>query len=371
VRHWHLVTGEYPPGCGGVGDHTRLLARSLADAGERVSVVAPAGTAEPDIEVLATGGFHGEPLRALDARLGAGDADRVLLVQYAPQAFGRRGANLAFCGWVLRRARLGDQVRVIFHEPFVQFGWRPRRNLLAAANRLMARRLLAASARSYVSVPAWARLLLPWAPDGAPRPCWLPVGSTIPVHRDPAATAAMRHAAVRGADRPVLGHFGTYGRAITAMLEPLLVDTLAAVPESVALLVGRGAADYAAALQARHPRLAGRVHGVAASAPEEVSHAIAAMDVALQPYPDGATSRRTTLMAALAHGVAVATHLGRYSEAGWSRDLPIATGADGVAALAAGLLTDPAARASAGAAGAALYERCFAPSVAVRTLLEP
>src|SRR5688500_18583217 len=30
--NWHLVTGEFPPAMGGVGHHTLLLAKGLADA---------------------------------------------------------------------------------------------------------------------------------------------------------------------------------------------------------------------------------------------------------------------------------------------------------------------------------------------------
>ena len=31
---WHILTGEYPPECGGVGHYTRLVARGLAAAGD-------------------------------------------------------------------------------------------------------------------------------------------------------------------------------------------------------------------------------------------------------------------------------------------------------------------------------------------------
>ncbi len=38
---WQIVTGEYPPQPGGVSDYTRLVARGLAGAGDRVEVWAP------------------------------------------------------------------------------------------------------------------------------------------------------------------------------------------------------------------------------------------------------------------------------------------------------------------------------------------
>ena len=45
---WHLVTGEYPPACGGVGDYSARLAQELAGAGDTVNVWAPGG--EPDAD---------------------------------------------------------------------------------------------------------------------------------------------------------------------------------------------------------------------------------------------------------------------------------------------------------------------------------
>ena len=48
---WHLVTGENPPDCGGVGDYSALLARELALAGDTVTVWVPGreqAASEPD-----------------------------------------------------------------------------------------------------------------------------------------------------------------------------------------------------------------------------------------------------------------------------------------------------------------------------------
>ena len=38
---WHVITGEYPPQRGGIGDYTELLAAGLAAEGHAVSVWCP------------------------------------------------------------------------------------------------------------------------------------------------------------------------------------------------------------------------------------------------------------------------------------------------------------------------------------------
>src|SRR5206468_1293075 len=99
---------------------------------------------------------------------------------------------LGFCWWTLARRRAGDDVRVMFHEPFFPFGIQSlRRNLLALVNHLMAALLLRAATRAYVSIPAWGRMLRRWAPRRLGTLRWLAVGSTVPRVGDPAAVSAL------------------------------------------------------------------------------------------------------------------------------------------------------------------------------------
>jgi glycosyltransferase involved in cell wall biosynthesis len=230
----------------------------------------------------------------------------------------------------------------------------------------MARLLLSASERVYVSVPAWEELLRPWAPRGVRPACWLPIPSTVPRVEAADAVGALR-ARLTG---PVLGHFGTFGREVAGLLEPPLLAALHRTG-ATALLLGRGADRFARGLGERHPSLRERLVARDDASPAELSMHLQAMDVALQPYADGSTSRRTTLMAALSHGVAVASALGRYSEAVWrDADLGFPSSTAGLADRTIQLLGDAAERTRVASAGAALYRRRFALEHTLDALLE-
>jgi glycosyltransferase involved in cell wall biosynthesis len=104
-----------------------------------------------------------------------------------------------------------------------------------------------------------------------------------------------------------------------------------------------------------------------------LSCALQACDLLIQPYPDGASTRRTTLMAALAHGVPVVTTVGRLSEAFWS-DSPIVTTVpagdlERLADEAISLARDAGRRAAQAAAGREEYRRRFEISHTVAALL--
>jgi glycosyltransferase involved in cell wall biosynthesis len=310
---WHLLTGELARG--GIGDYTRLLADSLAEARREVHVWSPdAGEATLRRAIAhPLPGVGGDALRELDAALDRFPAPRRLLVQYAPQAWGMKGMNVPFCRWLVARRGAGDDVRVMFHEPFFPFGWqRPQRNFLAAVNRWMARLLLRASTRAYVSISAWETLLRPLAPRGLELTV-LPIPSTIPFVEDAERVAELRRALSEDGRRPVFVHFGTYGDLIAPMLAEALDALIERRPDARILLLGGGGPGFADRLRARKPAFADALAAPGFLSPEEVSLHLQASDIALQPYPDGADTRRTSLMACLANGVPTLTTRGRLS----------------------------------------------------------
>ena len=92
----------------------------------------------------------------------------------------------------------------------------------------------------------------------------------------------------------------------------------------------------------------------------------------IQPYPDGVSSRRTSVMAALAHGRPVATTQGWLTEPLWADGGVVLAPSDAPArlvAIAERLLADAEARRGWVPEGRWIYERTFAIRRTVETLL--
>jgi hypothetical protein len=296
-------------------------------------------------------------LALLDRELDARPEPRRILVHYVPHAFGWKAVNVPFCIWLQRRRR--DSVWVMFHEVAYPIACRQslRRNVLGLATRAMAGIVARAAERAFVSIPAWEPLI---RASTHARVTWLPVPSTIAIVADPSGVANIR--ARYGGGRPLVGHFGTYGDLTRPLLFDAL-DQLFRLVECRVLLLGKRSEQVAAEFVAGQPDLAGCVRGTGALHADDVSRHVSACDVMMQPYPDGVSSRRTSVMVALSHSRAVATTHGALTESVWlqSQAVALAPAGDGaaLASAAARLLTDAARTASFAAAARRLYDDVF------------
>jgi len=381
LTRWAILTGEYPPQAGGVSDYTRLVAEGLAAVGDEVAVYAPPqgiglDSAPAGVRVRWLPDRFGlRGLRWLDRELARDRPDRILL-QYVPHAFGLKAMNLPFAAWVAARARRVAPIWVMFHEVAFPFVRRPlRHNLVAVVNRVMARAVAGAADRVLVSIPSWGRLLSQICPRARPAE-WLPVPCVLATAADPGvvAMARSRHAPDRAA--PLVGHFGTFGRLITDLLEPAVVGLLGTVPRARILFIGRGSERYHSQMGVAHPDLADRVAGTGELPPVEVAAHLRACDLLLQPYPDGVSSRRTSVMAGLANRVPVVTNLGALSEPLWaaSSGATVVPGPDPTALAAAAvevLALSSEGRLALGARGAELYFREFTLERIIDRLRKP
>ena len=363
ATHWHIITGEYPPQHGGVSDYTRGVALGLAAAGDQVDVWAPPACqtqcGDTGITVHRLPDRFGlRSLRLMTRELDKMPAPRRILVQYVPHAFGLKAANVPFCSWL--RSRRRDSVWVMFHEVAFPFDRRGSvaRNALACVNRLMASLVASATERAFVSIPGWEQGVQAMLGPGKTVD-WLPVPSAIPVVPDARSSAAIR--ASYAGDRALIGHFGTHGDAICALLTASL-PSLAGAADCHVLLVGRRGDEFLRELLLRHPGLKGRVHATGVLTDDAVSRHVAACDVMLQPYPDGVSSRRTSAMTALSHGVPMVTTTGWLTEPLWQESgaaVLVPVDGEALAVAAARLLASPFERSRLGGLARALYASRF------------
>jgi hypothetical protein len=252
----------------------------------------------------------------------------------------------------------------MFHEVAVALTWQQplRHNAIGVVNRAMAFVLARAARRCFVGAAAWETQLRPLAPAGATI-SWLPVPSNVPVVDDPAGVLAVRKT-MMGESGIVVGHFGTAREPwIAARLAAVVPPLLRARAEVAFLLLGRDSLEMRSRLLALAPGLHARVRASGPLAPEDLSRHLGACDVMLQPYGDGVSTRRTSLMAALAHRRPVITTSGILTEPLWRQSGAVALveagDATAMGAALAHLMDDAGERARLGAAAGVLYAQRF------------
>lgn len=364
---WHLVTCEYPPDVGGISDHTAQLASGLVAAGDDVHVWCPGKdrTVDTRVHVHATlGAFDRPDLERTSREMDACAGPRQLVVQWVPHGFGRRSMNLGFCLWVARRARRGDRVHVVVHEPYLAFTRGPWRHVaMALVHRVMTVVMLRAAHYIWLSTPAWEARLRPYLLGRRTDMRWLPI---------PGCEGSGGTVSLGALDRPLVGHFGSYGALVAPLLEERLVGLMASDTRPAVLLVGSGARAFCDRLIADHPEWNGRLHATGYVPSDRLGDHLAACDLLIQPYPDGVTTRRTSVMTGLARGCPVVTTAGHLTEPLWAEQGAVALVDVGdpaqFAATAEELLRDRDARGRLGARAREVYDAHFSVSRLVHTL---
>jgi glycosyltransferase involved in cell wall biosynthesis len=376
MSRWHILTGEYPPQPGGVSDYTRLVACGLAAAGDEVHVWAPATPGptpdEAGIEVHRLPGHFGpRGLAALDAGLKRFPPTSRLLVQYVPHAFGWKAMNLPFCWWLSCRRR--ERVWVMFHE--VAFPIHPsqpfKHKVLGWVTRRMASLVARSAERLFISIPGWEPLLRTLSPVG-PRITWLPVPSNLTATPSAEEVARLRRQLVADPGGLVVGHFSTFAGLQAALLAAVLPPLLQRDQRRVGLLLGRGGDRFARDLEREHPALRGRLVAPGNLPEGELVNYLALCDLLVQTYPDGASTRRTSLMAGLALGVPVVTTVGSLSEPLWQESgavvLAPVESPEAITAAAESLLADNECRTQLGQRAQTFYRDQFGTDRLIQTL---
>ena len=369
-QRWCIVTCEYPPLPGGVSDHTRLLAGALAESGDVVDVWCPpspgAPVATPGVSVHVLPSHFGRgALRVLGQALRALPPDTRLLVQYVPTGYGWRMLNVPFALMLFSLRRRGFDLYVHEVAMPVRRGQSLRRNIAGVVHGAMAWLATRGARRVFITIPEWRRRLERLGAGGASGRMLIdaPIPSNMPDYADASRVDAIRRRLRGGAQRDIVGHFGTFDRVHTALLEPTMERVLDDDTARVVLLIGCGGSALRDAMAIRRPDLSARIVATGELEPAEVSAHLDACDVLLQPYDDGASTRRSSLMACLALGKAVVSNRGVATSEPWTGERPVllaeSAEPDALARAVSVLLGDAGARGALGAAARQTYVRHF------------
>lgn len=374
AQRWCIVTCEYPPMLGGVSDHTFLLAGALARAGDTVDIWTPRGDHPPrpqpgvTVHVLPSL-FKLGALRVLRRVLRSQSTDTRILVQYVPTGYGWRMMNLAFALLLYTCRKRG--LEIYFHEVGFIIAQEPRlrRKMVGAVHMAMNWLSVRAAKRIFVAIPEWEKQLAKLRARGGPLSpvaTWVPVPSNVPDVVDASSTASLRATLLEGRATSIVGHFGTFGRFHSAVLLQAFERILDDNASRMALLVGRNSNAMRKALTAQRPDLRDRVVATGGLPPADVSTYLSACDVLLQPYDDGVSARRGSLMAGLALGLPVVTNRGPVTGSLWANRAAVYLTSSAetteLARAVTEMLGDHALRASIGAAARRLHQEKFALS---------
>ena len=321
-----LISGEYPPMEGGVADFTHLLGKELVALGAEVHVLtstraAPGGEggrSAPTASQSSCGlcchplmsSWRWWPLYATVGRLCRELNPDIVNIQYQTAAYGMHPA-INFLPWVFRMSRRCAFV-VTFHDLLVPYLFPKAGRMRWGVNLALAR---ACQGVIVTNVQDQERLsAYPWMP----RLELIPIGSNIPcVPPSDYDRALWRRRWGVDEDTLLLCYFGFLnaskgGEELIAALDILWRSGRRTSLLMIGGTVGASDPTNRAYLEAvkrsiRERGLEERVIWTGYTPPEEVSASFLSADICVLPYRDGASFRRGSFMAALAHGMPIVT----------------------------------------------------------------
>lgn len=298
-----LISGEYPPMPGGVGDFTRSLAESLCHHGHEVHILSRSGSTSANLNVSVVRGWGPSSLPAIRTWARQLGLDIVNL-QFQTAAFDM-SPYIHFLATAIQKPLV-----TTFHDLRYPY-------LFPKAGRLrdwIVKRLARSSA-GIITTNHEDECRL----SGLPNRRLIPIGSSIPSAdcSDSAAFAARWRAPAK-ANSFVLGHFG-FVKAVKGI--DYLIEALAALRSAGhdlrLLFIGASRnevdsdadAGYLSALEARIERLglADAIDWTGYLTDHEVAACFRAVDLMALPFTDGASFRRSSLIAAVHSGCAILT----------------------------------------------------------------
>src|ERR1700722_1275097 len=302
-----LLCGQYPPTIDGIGDYSWCLSHALASRGHHVTVFTSHGPKlKPTKGIAVVPCFDPNrpaTIKMLPAVLKNELAFDWLIVQYNPFCFGPRGLN----PWLISAlvsAKRSTQLAVMFHETCVPFWpWKFTAMLPWQYPQLFA--LCFIADRVFVSTERWISELRRCNPKVVCHQ--LPVGSNLPLC---ALTKQEARAQLNlPKDSILLGMFGSaHGSKMLGWVGAAARAAYDRFPQTLVLYIGQDGQRVDEACVGAPFLDKGPLAAL------EAAVAIRAMDVLLAPFSDGISTRRTSAMSALQHGVPLCSTISEWSD---------------------------------------------------------
>jgi glycosyltransferase involved in cell wall biosynthesis len=311
-----FLTGEFPPMQGGVGDCTNEIAKALAALGAEVQVLtstkADGGRRKDENAALHPSSFILHPSvkewnwssHRVIARIIREFAPDIVHIQYQTGAFAMHPA-IDFAPRLLKSPN--TKFVTTFHDLRVPYLFPKAGRVREWVTRELARSsdaVIATNDDDYAQLSTFNLQRLTLIPIGSN------IATTPPRDYDRAAWRAQLGVAE---NETLLCYFGFLNESKGG---ETLIRALARIPNAKLVMIGGqvGASDptnvaYLAKVKALIATLGltRRVAWTDYTPPEIVTANFLASDICVLPYRDGASYRRGTLMAALAHGMAIVT----------------------------------------------------------------
>ena len=364
-----LISPLLPPLRGGLADHTHGLARALS-ARVPVTVLSSTGVdSDPAFPVRAEVP-RWDDRAVLERHLSTLPPEAVRLWQYVPHMYGRGGVNRALPDvWRGQRAR-GLQQVILAHEIAAPWGVRPHHWWYAWNHRRQWRAVLALADLIPISTGAWVEHWSRRCPQHAGRLFTMASPSNVPVVPVPADhRERWRREAGWAPDLPVVVWFGSVSAA--KQLDWVVAGwrVAHAMGRKAGLVIVGGEPGLEVPDPLR-PFL--RVTGFLPVT--GVSEVFQAADLMALPFVDGASERRTTLTAGLAHGLPVVStdghNTGSAIRGGDYLSLTPARDREAFARRVVDLMGDLDERRRLSAVGLQRYERALGWDAVIGRLLE-
>jgi glycosyltransferase involved in cell wall biosynthesis len=292
----------------GVGDFSFLLAEHLKSQ-HNVTLLAPnADRIQADFKTYGLSDGWGIRGCKETLKLIKNLKPQTILVQFVPQLYGLKGANPFFSLLLHALKRNGFNVVTVAHEFSSPIELNPNSILRGSAHRLLFRSVVSASSKIISTTPFCLNLLQQRFQTSSSMFHYIPVSSTIV----PFLVDERKKEMLRAQLNLLPQHFivATFGSVIEEGLSTFkrFLTWFANINSEVRyLFMGKGSESLKIHMD---KNLQDRIHATGEIPGAQITELFAISNLFAVFYPDGASTRRTSLISGLAHGIPTVSNLG-------------------------------------------------------------